>query len=141
MSLMKVVVTIKAPAPAPTTIHPAVISHIKHTVIVKDPPIDFEDVMGDIRSQGRSQDPKGNLGTVPPVCGPLGSYVPDRNYSDRTMIKPTPYTSGAPRREIAVACPWASEPTVPLLGDHQAGLNSKFPAAGVSAPCRLNKNQ
>ena len=36
-----------------------------------------------------------------------------------------------------------TEPTEPLLGDHQAGLSSRFPVAGATTPCRtrLNKNQ
>ena len=55
--------------------------------MVKDPPTDLEEVVGgtfNLGPKGRSQDPQGTLETVPPVCGPLVSYVPDGDYSDRT---------------------------------------------------------
>ena len=50
------------------------------------PPTDLEEVVGGITvdPSGRSQDPWGILETVLPVCGPLVSYVPDGDYSDRT---------------------------------------------------------
>jgi hypothetical protein len=68
-----------------------------------------------------------------PVCGPLVSHV-----MGTIPIEPTPHTCVPPSRETTVVCPLASEPTEPLLGDHQAGLNSRFPAAGATTPCRLN---
>ena len=53
--------------------------------MVEDPPIDLEEKWwAALRSPGSIQDPKGNLGAVLPVCGPLVSYVPDGDYSDRT---------------------------------------------------------
>jgi hypothetical protein len=83
-----------------------------------------------------SQDPKGHLGAVLPVCGPLVSYVPDGDYSDRT----NPADLCSTHREPTVVCPSASEPTEALLRNNRPVQNLRFPAAGATTPCRLNKS-
>ena len=52
--------------------------------MLEDPPTDLQDVVAALGPQGRSQDPEGNPGTVPSVCGPLVSHVPDWGDSVRT---------------------------------------------------------
>jgi hypothetical protein len=50
-------------------------------------------------------------------------------------IEPTPADLCAPPyRETTVVCPLASEPTEPVLGDHQAGLKLEIPGSRCHNP-------
>ena len=72
--------------------------------MVKDPPTDLEDVTQALGPQGRSQDSRGDLGTVPSVCGPI-----DAERYGGYSIRTNPVHL-------------APEPTEPLLVDnHRTG--------------------
>jgi hypothetical protein len=53
--------------------------------MVEDPPTDLRKWRLALGPQGRSQDPKGKLGTVPSVCGPLNA---ERDGGDSVRTNP-----------------------------------------------------